>query len=295
MKAYKIFALMTAFGFAGSLLASCDSDDDGNTSGSSTDAYFFEQQFEFDVTANPVINIPVVRLGTSGDLSVNVSATGSSEFTVPQQVVIKDGQRMGSLEVAYNKSSLQFNEVYTLELAIQGFNSKFGFEKATATIEYPTSYYEYGSGHIVEGWWGEEEDKTMYARDYGNNVYQCYLPDCWGDQSGAGYPVQNYVWFWNTVTNKVYVPVQAMGCEDWCVADRGAVECQFRGPNYKVGSAQWMQFIDDFYAAKGFTQPYYDPDKKAFYLAESAAVSPVDGSIPYGSDNLGVFDVFTLK
>ena len=101
-----------------------------------------------------------------------------------------------------------------------------------------------GTGTIYEDWWGEQEDKTMFVREYAENVYQCYLPECWGHDSGAGYPVQDYVFFWNTKTNKVYVPFQFMGCEDWCIADQGAIACKVGGPDYKVGSADWMTFID---------------------------------------------------
>ena len=154
--------------------------DDGGTSGSSSECYFFQESFSFNVTSNPEVEIPVVRLGTSGDVSVNVSSTGSSLFTVPSQVTIKDGERVGNLVVTYDKSQLAFNETYELNLSISDYTSLFGYGKAVATIEYPTSYYEYGKGTIEEGWWGEQEDKVMYARDYAKNILQCYLPDCWG-------------------------------------------------------------------------------------------------------------------
>lgn len=152
--------------------------DDGGTSGSSSECYFFQESFSFNVTSNPEVEIPVVRLGTSGDVSVNVSSTGSSLFTVPSQVTIKDGERVGNLVVTYDKSQLAFNETYELNLSISDYTSLFGYGKAVATIEYPTSYYEYGKGTIEEGWWGEQEDKVMYARDYAKNILQCYLPDC---------------------------------------------------------------------------------------------------------------------
>ena len=292
MKAYKIFALMLAF-IGAFTLVSCSDEENGNTNVSSTEGYFFTQNFAFNVSTNPVIQIPIVRLGTEGDLTVNVSSTGSSEFTVPASVVIKDGERIGNLEVTYNKSSLNFNQLYTLELTVQNFTSIYGYEKATATIEYPTSYFEYGKGTIVEDWWGEQEDKTMYAREYAANVYQCYLPDCWGHDSGPGYDVKDYIFYWNTETNKVYIPLQLMGTDNWSIADQGAIACKFGGPDYKEGSAQWMAFIDQFYAQAGQQQPYYNPEKKAFYLSDTAAVSPEDGSVVYG--NPGRFDIFTLE
>lgn len=145
-------------------------------------------------------------------------------FTVPSQVTIKDGERVGNLVVTYDKSQLAFNETYELNLSISDYTSLFGYGKAVATIEYPTSYYEYGKGTIEEGWWGEQEDKVMYARDYAKNILQCYLPDCWGHDTGAGYDAQDYVFYWNTETNKVYVPLQYMGTTggdkiQWNIAD----------------------------------------------------------------------------
>ena len=133
----------------------------------------------------------------------------------------------------------------------------------------------------------------MFVREYAENVYQCYLPECWGHDSGAGYPVQDYVFFWNTKTNKVYVPFQFMGCEDWCIADQGAIACMFGGPGYKEGSADWMAYIDKVYATHTYPQPHYDPAKKAFYLSDSAACSPADGSVSYGTP--GRPDVFYLE
>lgn len=260
---------------------------------SSSDCYFFQESFSFDLTSNPVIRIPVVRLGTSGDATVSVTSSGSSIFTVPSQVTITDGNRIGNLEVTYDISSLAYNETYTLTLSISEFKSLYGYGSATADIVYPTSFYEYGDGHIVENWWGEEEDKVMYARVFDDDILQCYLPDCWGDQSGPGYPVQDYVFYWNTATNMVYVPMRPMGCENWCIADRGAIDCMFSGPNHKEGSAEWMTYIDQFYTNAGFVHPYYDPAKKAFYLSDSAAVSPDTGEVVYGTP--GSFDVFTLN
>ncbi len=296
MKSFKtIFASFAAL----SVLATAVScKDENGTSGSSSECYFFQEAFSFNVTSNPEIEIPVVRLGTSGDVTVNVETTGASIFNVPSQVTIKDGDRVGNLVVTYDEANLEYNEVYELSLSINGYSSLFGYGKAVATIEYPTSYYEYGKGTIEEGWWGEQEDKVMYARDYAKNVLQCYLPDCWGHDTGASYDVQNYYFYWNTETNKVYVPLQYMGTTGssdkvkWNIADRGVLACMFGGPNHKEGSSAWMSYVDNWYKESGLTQPYYDPAKKTFYLSDTAAVDPATGNVVYGS--AGTFDVFKL-
>lgn len=283
---------------AGTFLAAVACNDKNDSAGSSSDPFFFAEAYSFNLTSNKEIQIPVVRLGTSGDVTASVKVSGPNMFSVPGTVTIKDGDRMGNLVVTYNIADLSYNQKYVLNLSIDGYSSIYGYGSAVATIEYPTSYYQYGAGVISEGWWGETEEKTMFARDYGNNLLQCYLPDCWGHDTGAGYDVQDYIFYWNTATNKVYVPLQYMGTTDgdkikWNIADRGVLACIFGGPNHEEGSAEWMSFVDTWYASSGFTQPYYDPAKKTFYLSDTAAVDPATGNVVYG--DAGSFDVFVLN
>ena len=274
-------------------MAACQKPNGNGGTAASDDCFFIGEQLAYNLTSNPTIIVPVARLAQGAEKVVNVSATGSNLFTVPSSVTIADGDRIGEMELTYDPKSLTYNETYELDIAISGFSSIYGYEKVHVIIEYPTSYVEYGSGTIYEDWWGEKEDKTLFVRDYADNVYQCYLPECWGHDSGAGYPVQDYVFFWNTKTNKLYIPFQFMGCEDWCIGDQGSIACKFGGPDYKAGSAQWMDYIDKIYAGHAYPQPHYDPEKKAFYLSDSAACSPADGTVAYG--NPGPPDVFYLE
>ena len=264
----------------------------GGNEAVSDDCFFIEQQLAYNLTSNPTVIVPVARLAKGAEAVVNVTSTGSNLFSVPSSVKIESGDRIGEMELTYDPKSLTFNETYELDITISDFQSIYGYEKVHVIIEYPTSYFEYGAGTITEGWWGEVEEKTLFVRDYADNVYQCYLPECWGHDSGPGYPVQDYVFFWNTATNKLYIPVQFMGCEDWDIADQGAIACKFGGPGYQEGSAQWMDFIDKHYASIGWNQPHYDPGKRAFYLSDSAAISPETGAVVYGT--AGTPDVFFL-
>lgn len=291
MKINKIILAVLA---SASLLGAVSCNKENGIGGGPSDAGFFASQaMAYNLTQEPVVKASVVRLGTSGDLTVSLSSSGASVFTVPTSVTIKDGDRMGEFEIAYNPSDLTFNELYEIQVKIGNFTSIYGYETVALTLEMPTSYREFGKGTIMEDWWGEQEDKTLYVRDLAADVLQCYLPDCWGHDSGPDYDVKDYVFYWNTKTNKLYIPLQLMGTEDWSIADRGAIACQFGGPNHKVGSAAWMSFIDDYYATAGFSQPHYDPATKKFYLSDTAAVSPADGSVVYGTP--GAPDIFTLE
>ena len=293
MKINRILLCLLASAALLGLSACKDDKGAGGDAAVSDDCFFIEEQLAYNLTSNPTIVVPVARLAKGAEKVVNVNSTGSNLFTVPSSVTIGDGNRIGEMELTYDPKSLTFNETYELDITISGFTSIYGYEKVHVIIEYPTSYFEYGAGTIYEGWWGEQEDKTLFVREYADNVYQCYLPECWGHDSGPGYDVQDYVFFWNTKTNKLYIPFQYMGCEDWCVGDQGSIACKFGGPDYKAGSAQWMDYIDKVYASHAYAQPHYDPAKKAFYLSDSAACKPSDGTVAYGSP--GSPDIFYLE
>lgn len=287
MKVMKINTFLIPL-LAGCLMLCAQScKDDESSSASGNEGFFIEQTAAYNLTSSPEIVIPVVRLGQSGDLTVNVASTGSSQFTVPSSVVIKDGDRVADLVVTFDIKSLTYNEVYNLEVSISDFSSIYGYQKTDVTIEYPTSYEEYGSGIIYENWWGEQEDKTLYVRDFATDVYQCYLPDCWGHDSGEGYPVQDYVFYWNTKTNKLYVPYQYMGSGVTYIADYGSFACKFGGPDYAEGKSDWFSYIDNNYSTSGKTQPHYDSDAKTFYLS--------DGYVENGAINGGAQDRLELE
>ena len=280
------------------VFASCQKEEGGGgaASGSSTESFFFKENFNFNLLNVADVVVPVVRLGQSGDLTVEITTTGASLFSIPGSVTIADGDRMAEIPISFDKSKLAYYETYEIPLTIKGYSSLYGYADALVKIDNPVPadlpYSVYGSGTIVEGWWGEEEEKDMFYRDCGGGLYECYLPECWGHDSGAGYPVQDYRFFWDTKTNKLYVPFQFMGCDDWCIGDQGSIACKFGGPNYVDGLHVWRDYIDGVYKTSSFTQPHYDPSTKSFYLSDSAACSPSTGAVTYGK--AGTPDVFTL-
>ena len=287
----KFFNIVLALSLVAAL--SCSKENGGSAGGgSSTEGYFFKNAFAYNLSNNATVQIPIVRLGNSGDLEVSITSDAPAIFSLPPSVTIKDGERAAMIDVTYNMADVEYNTEYVINVQVKDFASKFGYKDAVVTIERPTSFYKYASGTIVEDWWGEQEDKDMYARDYGSGILQCYLPQCWGHDTGPGYPVQDYVWFWDTKTNLVYVPFQPMGNDDWMIADRGAVACMFGGPNYKAGSADWRAWIDKWYTDNGLKHPYYNPETKSFYLSDTAALDPKTGAVTYGK--AGSFDVFTI-
>lgn len=255
--------------------------------GSSEDGYFFSEVLSYNLLSNKVVEIPVVRLGKSGDLTVNLSVDAPAIFNVPSSIVIKDGERVANIPVSYNISDVAYNTDYEINVKVSGFKSAFGYEQVKAVVQYPTSYYKYAEGHVCENWWAEEEEKDMFARDFLGSILQCYLPDCWGHDSGAGYPVQNYVFYFDTKTNKVYVPYQFMGSGTTYIADRGSAHALAAG--IKEGTAAWFEYIDNYYKTSGEPQPSFNPETKKFNLSDCYEVK-ADGTY-----NEGPFDTLELK
>ncbi len=289
MKINKILLSLLAIGSLFGAV-SCD-DDDSNGGDLSNEAFFINQTLAYTLTSDSEIVVSVARLDTSGDLTVNLSSSGSSIFTIPSSVTIADGNRVAEFNVDFSLSDLAYNTDYEYTITIGSFSSIYGYGSTTLTIQYPTSYYEYGSGTIVEDWWAEEEEKTLYVRDYSNNVLQCYLPDCWGHDSGASYDVQDYVFYWNTATNKLYIPVQYMGY--MYISDLGAYACKFEGPDYTAGSTDWMSWIDSWYTTSCDTaQPHYDPETDRFYLADVNPFTEAGASAGYSGYHQ---DILTIE
>ena len=295
MKAIRFISFL----LGGALILSLGACDDSEQGGDdlSGQGFFSQKTLIYSLAGESSISVPVVRLGNTGEINLTITSSGPSEFSVPSSVTIADGDRMGSFDITFNPSALSYMESYNINVGITGFSSIYGYGDAVVQIDNPMPanlpYSSYGQGTIVEGWWGEEEEKELFYRDCGGGIYQCYLPECWGHDSGAGYPVQDYVFFWDTKTNKLYIPFQAMGCEDWCIGDQGSIACKFGGPGYADGLRVWREYIDNVYKTSSFTQPHYDPATKAFYLSDSAACSPKTGAVVYGT--AGTPDVFTLQ
>ena len=267
----------------------------------SQQGFFSQQNYNYNLSREEPVTVPIVRLGTSGDLNLDITMKAASDvssiFSLPSSVIIADGNRVGNVEVLFDKTHLAYMETYVLNVAISEYSSVYGYGEATLQIANPLpddlSYEIYGEGCIIEGWWGEEESKQMFYVDCGGGIYKCYLPDCWGHDSGPDYPVQNYVFYWDTMTNKLYIPFQPMGTEDWCIGDQGSIACQFGGPGYAEGLRTWRDYIDEVYKNGSFPQPHYNPETRTFYLSDSAACSSADGAVVYGTP--GTPDIFTLQ
>ncbi len=254
---------------------------------------FDEETVSFD--------IPISRVDTTEALSVAIAASGegveSGAFTVPSSVSFAKDEADAVITVTLDHEKIEVNVFLGLSLAIpEELATPYGTSllSITAGIELP--WIKFDEGTLTETWWDEvEEKKVLEYQQISDTVRFCRIKDCFGYETikkGEDYDVQDYVFYWNTNTNAVYVPMRYMGYPDDAPVYY-ADETSFYN-DYWIGSSnpsghiegtkEWFDFADMFrnkYPEDYY--PYYDGNG-GFYLADFYVV----GSKAKG-DYLGVY------
>lgn len=249
----------------------------------------------------PSLTVMVARGDTTTVLDVPITASGDATtwFDVPAKVSFAAGEKSVKLVIAAKDVlTMAMNEFYPLTLSIdEELASEYGANSLSFNIgiELPWIVFD-EAGTMIEGWWGEEEPgMPMKYQQISDNVRYCVVEGCWGHETGPTYPVQPYIWYWNTETNYCYVPGQFMGYTtssgDVWVSDEGAFYNLYwnmqspgkNGSGLEQGSDEWFAWHDARRAAwapEGDPFPYYDGEGK-FYLGDFFFLT-VDG-VPTGS------------
>lgn len=240
---------------------------------------------------DPTLKIAVSRGNTADALDVPVAASGEATtwFNVPSKVSFGAGEKDAVLTVsAKDIETMEMNTYYPLVLSIdESLASLYGASELSFQIGISLPWITFDEkGTMVEGWWGETEpNMPMKYQQISATMRYCVVEDCWGHDTGAGYPVQPYTWYWDTETNYCYVPAQFMGYStssgDVYVGDEAAFYNlywpgststnplkEFAGQ--AQGTAAWFEFCDKLRAAwapDGDPFPYYDGEGK-FYLGD---------------------------
>lgn len=240
----------------------------------------------------PSLSIAVSRASAVLDaVDVNITAAGDAVeyFTIPAKVSFAAEAKTTNLVItAKDVNAMPMNEFYPLTIAIADeiMATSYGASSLSFKIgiELPWITFD-AAGTMKEiGWWGEEEPgKPMKYQQISDHMRYCVVEDCWGLESGPTYPVQPYVWYWDTETNYCYVPAQFMGYStssgDVYVADEAAFynlywnmqEAGKNGSGLEQGTDEWFAWHDARRAAWGGPDgdpfPYYDGEGK-FYLGD---------------------------
>ena len=104
--------------------------------------------------------------------------------------------------------------------------------------------------------------------ELGNDLRLCKIEGCFGYETGASYPVQDYIFYWNTATNQIYIPLHEMGYvpSSYGVPVYYGDESAFYNKywsetsgGFDEGTADWFAFCDAFRAKYPEDYyPYYD-------------------------------------
>ncbi len=252
--------------------------------------------------STPSVDITLARASSElPALDVAITATGDATtyFNVPAKASFAADKKETKITVsAKDVNAMPMNEYYDLSLSVtdESLTSLYGSNGFSFKLGIELPWIRFSDGLLIEAWWGEEEPgKEMYYQQISDNLRYCKIDNCWGANSGPTYPVQPYVWYWNTETNYCYVPAQYMGYStssgDTYISDEAAFYNLYwnkqqpgkNGSGLEQGTDEWFAFHDARRAAwapDGDPFPYYDGAGR-FYLADWGYYM-VDGA-PTGS------------
>jgi len=192
---------------------------------------------DFTLTAeDEAVEIPVVRVETEGSIEVPVMAVVAEEdvelFTVPTSVVFADGVADSSIEVAFDRASMEDGKSYSVTLTLDDptMTTPYGASSVVLNFTVPEPYVLLGKGLIrddiiatifdvdnVE--WEVEiyENTNMPGYIFLKNAYTSLYPY----NEPGDYVTEDKYFIVNIADpNKVVIPNQALGM-DWNPTDYG--------------------------------------------------------------------------
>lgn len=177
-----------------------------------TDEVYFPQGQPSNVDlklAGGTITVNVSRIKTTSAADIALNVTADKIFNVPSSVSFAAGESKTSITITYDVADLTDDATYPFALELTDQTSDYGISSYSFNGIVPASWIKWNKGHMTEGWWGEEEDETLYYQDLGNDVWYCYISNCF-DTMGDAVPT-NYYFYWDKKTNYLNIPMQYMG------------------------------------------------------------------------------------
>ena len=245
------------------------------------------------------ITVNASRADASGALTVNLSSTADAAFSIPSSISFASGSNTAPIDITFDPSVLVEDKAYPFTLTITNETTPYGASEYSFTASVPSAWSRFGSGDLNEVWWGEvEPNKVIYYQDLSETLRICKIEDCFGFETikaGDPYDVQDYIFYWNTETNQIYIPIRSMGYvpSNYGVpvyyGDESAFYNKYwgadKGAQNEEGTPEWFAFCDRFRAAYPEDYyPYYDGNG-GFYLADQYIVG-----MPGTSDYLGRYN-----
>lgn len=244
MKNFKIFFLSALVAIAG-LFTACVEDSElapGEFAEGPQVHFSSDAVTQFSLTADDTaVEIPVVRVETAGSLEVPVLAVVAEEdvelFTIPSVVVFADGEEESSIEVAFDRASMEDGMSYSVTLTLDDptMTTPYGSSSVVLNFAVPEPYVLLGKAIIWDGlvytlFTGEVSEpyevevyehlnypgnlyfKNAYTKEYPTSFYVDFgMPEDM-ISTYVSYPEEDVYFVVNVADpNYVYLPLQSLG------------------------------------------------------------------------------------
>lgn len=228
----------------------------------------------YNLKGNPgSFTFDVSRVDATNSLTVNLNTSADPIFKVSPSVSFASGAKTAAVEVTFDPSKLVEETPYQFTVTIGNETTPYGASEYSFTASVPASWTKFATGTLTEDWWGEVEPKmTLWYQDIDDHTRLCKIENCFGHDTGPTYDVQDYVFYWDTNTNYLRIPMHYMGYTNGSgyKVYYGDAESFFRDV-YEYDDALmqkngYADVADYAYNAQGYTRPYYDGNG-GFYLA----------------------------
>ena len=159
MKNLKIFFLSAVVAMAGLFTACSENDWSAGAPAEGPQAYFSaEAPTSFTLTTeDTAVEVPVMRVETEGALEVPVLATiaeaDAALFTVPAYVNFADGEATTTLQVSFDRASMEDGASYSVMVTLDDptMTTPYGSSTVTLTFAVPEPYVLKGTAMIWDG------------------------------------------------------------------------------------------------------------------------------------------------
>ena len=165
---------------------------------------------------NGKFTIEVNRVQTVSGLTVGLSSDAPAQFSVPSSVSFDAGSKTANVDITFDPAALEEEVSYAFKLSLTDETTPYGSAEYSFVASIPAAWQVFGTGTLTEAaWWNEEEPgKTLLYQELSDELWICKIEGCFGMETiaaGNPYDVQDYIFYWNKKTDRIYIPVHTMG------------------------------------------------------------------------------------
>lgn len=236
----------------------------------------------YDPTMSKEVVITVAREKSEDDIEVPFELIAADDVYTADKILFEDGQKETTVKVTFPEIETGREYAFSIKISDPQFASAYkntatSFDFSVICVEWKKFFGEgatdaTSAGHIYEVAWEEDYDADMYYYDTAwEGIRYCYIENAWRPDAEDPSSFLNYVFYWNTKTNALYVPHQWIGVtlDDGREVYTGAA-CDFYNAYNGWGMVPGEEYFGwavNWHTKNGFLQPHYDGNG-GFYLGD---------------------------